>query len=31
MNYTIDAATSDELLAVKAARNGSMVSVDRES
>lgn len=31
MDYTIDAATSDELLAVKVARNGAVVSVDWES
>ncbi|MFF3953292.1 DUF2004 domain-containing protein [Streptomyces sp. NPDC001890] len=31
MDYTIDAATSDELLAVKVARDGAVVSVDWES
>ncbi|GGV79680.1 hypothetical protein GCM10015535_16830 [Streptomyces gelaticus] len=31
MDYTIDAAASDELLAVKVARDGAVVSVDWES
>ncbi|MFD7621036.1 DUF2004 domain-containing protein [Streptomyces sp. NPDC059802] len=31
MDYTIDAATSDNLLAVKVARDGTVVSVDWES
>ncbi|MFE7109746.1 DUF2004 domain-containing protein [Streptomyces sp. NPDC057575] len=31
MDYTIDAATSDELLAVKVARDGTVASVDWES
>ncbi|MES9505082.1 DUF2004 domain-containing protein [Streptomyces sp. NPDC000609] len=31
MDYTIDAAASDELLAVKVARDGTAVSVDWES
>ncbi|MFD5186610.1 DUF2004 domain-containing protein [Streptomyces sp. NPDC058357] len=31
MDYTIDAAASDELLAVKVARDGTVVSVDWES
>ncbi|SCE56825.1 MULTISPECIES: DUF2004 domain-containing protein [unclassified Streptomyces] len=31
MDYTIDAVTSDELLAVKVARDGTVASVDWES
>ncbi|MFF2325081.1 MULTISPECIES: hypothetical protein [unclassified Streptomyces] len=31
MDYTIDAATSDELLAAKVARDGAAVSLDWES
>lgn len=31
MDYTIDAATSDELLAVKMSRDGTVASVDWES
>ncbi|MEE1808187.1 DUF2004 domain-containing protein [Streptomyces sp. BE133] len=31
LDYTIDAETSDELLAVKVARDGTVVSVDWES
>lgn len=31
MDHTIDAATSDDLLAVKVADDGTVVSADRES